>query len=286
MKRILFLVTILQSYLFQNCSRLDLIDYSPKISPKAFLESQHFINIKLGDLEFVLSQPVSSLIVYFVSFYTIYVGFLFLKDLKNQKSRLWWGVGLLLTGIGAVFAGTSYQAFGYEIKCAGKEFCSWTSTWEIIYEIFTGPGMNAFLIASAYSNTTGNFRKSIIYYAIINTALYVGLNLYGAVVPIQFFVSFEFLMAVSTPSVLFFIWLYQNSYTKNKDVMSLYLRNSWIVLILVIVAYVVYMILGITQSLWKNGIWFSENDVLHVGMIYWIYYIHKNLVNKVKDVSI
>jgi sterol desaturase/sphingolipid hydroxylase (fatty acid hydroxylase superfamily) len=90
-------------------------------------------------------------------------------------------------------------------------------------------------------------------------------------------------MLTSTPSVLFFIWIYGSAYSKNKDNMSLYLRNTWLILIAVIVAYVAYMILGITAPLWQKGIWFTENDVLHVGMIYWVYYIMKKLPDEVKD---
>jgi hypothetical protein len=218
-----------------------------------------------------------------VSLFDIFVAYKFISNLQNQKSRLWWGIGLFLTGMGAIFAGTSYQAFGYEIKCSGREFCTWTSWWEIIYELFSGPGMNAFLVACAYSNTEGKFRKNIIAYALFNTIFYCGLALYGAIVPIKFFVSFEFLMLTSTPSVIFFVWIYGRAYKNSKDNMNLYLRNTWLILIAVIVAYVAYMASGITAMLWQKGIWFTENDVLHVGMIYWVYYIMKKLPQEVKD---
>jgi hypothetical protein len=41
--------------------------------------------------------------------------------------------------------------------------------------------------------------------------------------------------------------------------------------------------LGFTQDLWRNGIWFSDNDVLHVGMILWIFHIWKLILPLVKD---
>lgn len=269
--------------LLVDCNRLDTIEYSPKLTPEAFLSTQHWIKIQLGSLNFILSQPSSSLIVYFVSLFDIYVAFKFLQNTQNQKARQWWGIGLFLTGAGALLAGTSYQAFGYEIKCNGREFCTWTSWWEINYALLSGLGMNGFLIGASFSNATGSFRKGIQYYAVTNAVLYSFLLLFGAFTANQFLVSFEFLSLSSTPSVFFFIWLYGRDYKKDKSQTSLYLRNTWIILVAVIVIYAIYLILGITAPLWKMGIWFTENDILHVGMIYWVYYIFAHLVTSVKD---
>ncbi len=276
---------LLVTVIFVGCNRLDTIEYSPNLTPETFLSAQHWMRIQLGALNFVLSQPSSSLIVYFVSFFDIYVAYKFLANTQNQKSKFWWGIGLFLTGAGAVLAGTSYQAFGYEIKCSGRDICTWTSWWEIIYAFCSGLGMNAFLVACAHSNASGSFRKGIINYAILNSIVYSGLLFYGAFTPIQFLVSFEFLSLTSTPSVFFFIWIYGKAYKQTNEKKNLYLRNTWIILIGVIVTYAVYMILGFTQPLWEKGIWFTENDILHVGMIYWIYYIFKNLPNEVKDLG-
>ena len=284
-KCIKYFFYLLAAIFLASCNRLDTIEYSPKLTPEAFLSTQHWMKIQLGTLDFILSQPSSSIIVYFVSFFTIFIGYKFLTNTQNQKSRYWFGIGLFLTGFGAVLAGTSYQAFGFEIKCTGKEICTWTSWWEIFYAFFSGLGMNAFLVACAHSNASGSFRKGIINYAILNSVIYSALLFYGAFSPIQFLVSFEFLSLTSTPSVFFFIWIYGKSYKQTNDKMSLYLRNTWIILIGVIVLYAVSLVFGITQFLWAKGIWFTENDVLHVGMIYWNYYIWKKLPNEVKDLT-
>ena len=46
-------------------------------------------------------------------------------------------------------------------------------------------------------------------------------------------------------------------------------------LLLVQVAYYAYWASGLTQALWDsgNGVYFSENDVLHIGFILWLVYL-------------
>ncbi len=272
-------------FFLSACNRLDEVNYTPKISPQSFLQNQHWIKIQVGDFSFIWSQPTSTIIVYFVGLFTMYAGYTFLRNRKKEKSKLWWGVGLLLTGLGALFAGTSYQALGYEIKCSGREFCTWTSWWEIIYMLLSVPGMNAFLVATAYTNTKGNFRKAIMAYAVINTIGYSILLLYGAFSPVKFAVSFECMSLISTPSVIFLLLLHGTSYAKNKDKMNLLLLNTWLIFVAVGIAYGVYLSSGIAISLWQKGIWFTENDVLHVGMICWVYYILNRLGNVLIDLE-
>ena len=269
---------------FSGCGNLSTIEYTPKLSPEDFLNSQHWVAIQLGSFKFIISQPTSSLIVYFVSLYTLYAAYKFFS--YRQQSKLWWSVGLFLTGTGAFLAGTSYQAFGYEIKCAGREFCTWTSWWEVFYLLFSAVGMNAFLVANTYSTTKGNYRNAIRYYALINTVAYTAFLGYGAFAPVQFLVSFEFLVLSSTPAVLFLIVSNALAYFKSRQLGSLYLRNTWLILVGVGLAYTIYAIMGISQMLWQNGIWFTENDVLHTGLIYWVYYLLSKLPNNLQDVRV
>jgi len=65
--------------------------------------------------------------------------------------------------------------------------------------------------------------------------------------------------------------------------MNLALLRTWAVFVLVIGAYLLAQVLGITQVLWARGIWFTENDVLHVGMILWILHIDVYLSKTVED---
>lgn len=96
-------------------------------------------------------------------------------------------------------------------------------------------------------------------------------------------ISFELLVLFSTPvfAVLFVLNCYR--YVKYKKSMDLALLGGWILLAMTNAIYFAYMLLGVTQALWARGIWFSENDVLHVLMMGWVLYIGLVVSTKVED---
>ena len=65
--------------------------------------------------------------------------------------------------------------------------------------------------------------------------------------------------------------------------MDLALLGVWIILAMTNAIYFAYMLLGITQALWAQGFWFSENDVLHVLMMGWVLYLGLVVSTKVED---
>jgi hypothetical protein len=192
---------------------------------------------------------------------------------------------LLLWGAGALLAGTSYEAFSYLIKCAGRAVCQWTSGWEIAYLVFSAASVDAMLAAVAYSSASGKLRRGLLRYAGINLAVYLAVVLAGSLYPVKFLISFEMLLLVCMPAILIFLVLNGWRYARYKGRLDLALSGAWGGLILVIAAYFLYYISGWTQQLWTRGLWFSENDVLHIGLLAWMAYLALCLARQVHDES-
>lgn len=264
--------------------RLESIPHDdPDLTPDSWCTKQPCSKIQIASKKVIISQPQSTLWVYLLGFLTVGVGLYFFQIQNGESSRLWWSISLLLWGIGALLAGTSYQAFGYEIKCAGRQVCSWTSWWEVIYLMFQQVSMNAMLVAIAYSCTTGTFQIVLLGYAVISSVVYVILVFIGGIVPIKSLITFEFMVWVSTPVFLFFCLLNAWRYYMFGFHIDLVLLGSWILLFITMMAYWVYNKTGITKKLWAKGIWFSENDVLHVFLIFWVIYIATVVADSIKD---
>jgi hypothetical protein len=107
----------------------------------------------------------------------------------------------------------------------------------------------------------------------------------GAFIPIKFLISFELLLVVAAPSIIAFFVINGWRYAKHKQSIDLIYLGTWVWLGITIAAYFLYLISGNTASLWAKGIWFSENDVLHIGLILWMIYIAGILAPRVKDIS-
>ncbi len=221
--------------------------------------------------------------MYLLGIIAIGAGLYFFRIRDHYQSRLWWGIALLLWGFGALFAGTSYQAFSYEIKCAGREFCSWTSWWEIFYLIFSAASVCSMLMAGAYSGCVGKWRKVLKYYALISVTLYIVVVLVGAFSLNKFLISFELLLIITAPTILFLFILNGWRYYKFREFMDLALLITWLWLGFTIGIYFLYWFLGITDELWEQGVWFSENDVLRIGLIIWMVTIGAFVAKRIVD---
>ncbi len=267
-----------------GCGSLESIPYSPERTPETWLRIQPFADVRIGAWDITLVQPSSTVWVYLLGIVAIAAGLFFLRIQNAQRSRMWWGIALALWGAGALSAGTSYQAFSYEIKCAGQVLCSWTSWWEVAYLMLSAASVDAMMLAEAYACSRGPLRKTMWTYALANGIVYVIIVLVGAIALIKFLISFELLLLVTAPSVLFFFGLNVWRYVKFRARMDLVLLGAWLWLGITIGVYWLYLALDITPELWARGVWFSENDVLHIGLIIWMLYLALIVARHVKDV--
>ncbi len=268
--------------LFSSCQNLESLHHVSPIAPDQWCKNQPCST--WGDI--VISQPSSSIIVYLLAAITLWIAYHFFKTQNGQQSRYWWGVSLLLGGLGAAAAGTSFQAFGYMIKCTNRDFCQLTSWWEIVYNILTVAGAGALLIAVAYSCLGKQWQQKSKGYALLSTVLYTIVCLAGAFLPHQFLVSFELMILFTTPAYLAIVVLHIVQYFKKPTILLRRFLGCWAVLAVTFVAYYLYLANGYTQQFWARGIWFSENDVLHVLMLLWCGYIYFFLSKWVEDKTI
>jgi hypothetical protein len=256
-----------------GCGRLDSIPTEPPQTPESWLTIQPFVRVQLGPEAIVLVQPSSTVLVYLLGVVAIAAGLSIWRGRGSQRARAGWAVALVLWGAGALLAGTSYQAFSYELKCAGRTVCAWTSWWEVGYLVLSAASVDAMLLAGAYAYTTGRWRRALSLYAVLNAALYGTVVLVGALAPNKFLISFELLLLVAAPGVLILFALSVVRYYQQRRPMDLALLVTWLWLGLTLAAYFVYLVSGLTEELWARGVWFSENDVLHIGLILWMVYI-------------
>jgi len=262
-------------------SGLDSILWQPITTPEQWCQTMPCSTIPLTDL--ILNQPLSTLLVYLLGLMWLWAGWCFWKTRNGQQAKTWWAIALVLGGMAAITAGTSYQAFSYELKCAGREACVWTNGWEVSYMLLQTANLNAMLIAVAYSCTADAWRKTLIAYAIANSTAHFITTVMGLLLADKFMLSFELLVLVTTPSLFLVFAINGWRYAVQKSPLDLALLGSWLLLLLINVLYFGYLWQGYTQSLWAEGIWFSENDVLHVGMVFWISYMVKFVNAKVED---
>jgi len=258
---------------------LDGIPYSPEVLPTDWCSKQPCVEVG----GFIISQPSSSLIVCMAAFASLYVGWKLYKHNAGHQSKKWFGISLILGGIGAILAGASYQAFGYEIKCAGREVCNWTSWWELGYELTTVVAVTYLLVAVVKMCFADKWLAPSKIFAVVLSVSYFLTLVAGVVLKSQFLLSFELMLLFSTPFYVLFLILNGIQYAQTRNRHIAQLGFTWLMLFGVLIAYFAYMMMGCTQTLWAQGIWFSENDVLHVGMILWLAYIHFALSDSIQD---
>lgn len=242
----------------------------PLTTPNGFLAGMPQVTLSLFGWQPVLIQPSSTFFVYFLGLLMIVLGIYFLATKRDQKAREYWGIGLILWGASALAAGTSYQAFGYELKCRGQEYCLFTNNFELVYMLLTAYSINFLVAATAYTSLGPVGRKRLICFAIIDSAAYSIFMLAGAIMPVRFMVSYEGFMAFIGGNFVLMFLLGIRHYRLYKDRLDRNLILIWIGFLFVNVGYFAYLFGGFAAPLYaNNGIWFNENDVLHILLILW-----------------
>lgn len=266
-----------------GCGRLDELTYDPPVTPVQWCEQRPCVAV--GDT--IVNEPLGTVLVFTLAALWIGVGVYFLATRRGQNSRTWLGVALALGGLGAAQAGVSYQAFSYELKCAGQEVCRYTNGFEVGYSVTQAWSVSAMLIAVAYACATARPRRLMIGYAVLNALVYCVVAVAGVMQPSKTLLSFEVLMLFALPGIIIVIVVSGMRYRRTRDSCARWILWAAILLVAVQIAYFAYYAAGITQTLWAggSGFYFSENDVLHVGMLAWLVLVAATLGPRLRDWS-
>lgn len=240
---------------------------NPLTTPSAFLGERPSLVI-FDRLTIIV--PSSTLFVYLLGIQILYIGYRFIKE--NQRV---WGVSLLFWGLGTLLAGTSYQGLGYELKCNGLTYCQFTSWFELSYLLATAISISLMGFAFAKQFTNGKTKIYLKRYSEVALFVYIFILLLGSILSNHLLISYEIFSLFFMPLFLVFFVLNIINYKKNKDSLNKSFILLWLLFLFVNVAYYAYYIPGFTQTLYTNtGIWFSANDVLHVGLMIWFFYFY------------
>jgi hypothetical protein len=274
---------VIAGLLLTGCGRLDALRYEPATSPRQWCEQRPCIEVGAT----VVNEPLGTALVTLLALLWVGSGSYFLVTRQAQRSRVWLGMALVLGGIGAAQAGISYQAFSYALKCAGREYCLLTNGFEVGYSVTQALSVSAMLAAVAYACTTGRLRRGLIGYAGINAAVYSAVTIAGVLMPSKTLLSFEVLMLFALPGVVLVAIITGGRFLRSRQPLDGSLLGAALLLGLVQVAYFTYSAAGITQQLWNGGkgVYVSENDVLHIGMMVWLGYVVLVIGKDLRDVG-
>lgn len=254
--------------MLSGCGRLDELAYEPTTTPQQWCEQRPCIEVA-GT---TINEPIGIVLVFGLALFWIGAGIYFFRTRRGQRSRSWFGLALVLGGIGAGLAGTSYQLFSYVLKCEGRDVCVLTNGYEVAYSVTQAWSVSAMVVAVAYACTQGTTRKVLMWYALINALVYCVVTVIGVFTPSALLLSFTVLMLFALPGVIIVIAITARRLGQPKERAMF---TAAILLLLVQVAYYAYWASGLTATLWDdgNGFYFSENDVLHIGFILWLAYL-------------
>ena len=234
----------------------------PDITPADYLNSIPYVTIFN---RWIIITPLSTIIVYALGIQIMLIGSLFIKNHQTV-----WGISLLFWGLGTLLAGTSYQGLGYELKCRDLIFCQFTSWFELSYLFVTAISIAMMAIAFAQEFLNKDHQKYLIRYAKYALIVYTVLLVTGSILENRILISYEIFTVFFMPLFVVFFVINIMNYRKHQDQLNQSFIQLWIWFLIVNVAYYAYYIPGFTESFYENtGVYFSANDVLHIGLMGW-----------------
>lgn len=242
----------------------------PNITPAQYLSSKPYITI-FNNLTIIV--PSSTILVYLLGIVILYVGYHFIRNNKRI-----WGYSMIFWGLSTLLAGTSYQGLGYELKCERLDYCMFTSWFETSYLFFTAISIS--LLAIAFSKDFYD-KKWLIYYAEIALLVYTMLLLIGSIFEVYILISYELFTVFFMPIFLVLFIINVRNYRNTKQAIDKSFMKLWIFFLIVNAAYYLYYLPGFTEKVYDYmNIWFSANDVLHLGLIIWFVYFDRKIVKQ------
>lgn len=246
---------------------------TPLMTAQQFLNSIPYDTVTLFGTELVVQQISSTVMVWGLGVLIVACGVVvYIKRGYSPVGR-YWGIGLVLWGLGAIVAGVSYQIFGYELKANGYEYVLFTSNWELCYMILTAFATNYMLVGTAHAALKGKLLKYVHIFAFCHCIAYGVYMLVGSILAIESIISyFGFTQFVAIDFMLMFamnIW----HYVKHKDKLNIRMVFTWGTFAVVNIAYFVCYYIGMGSIYTNTGIWFNENDVLHLLLMVWAVHV-------------
>jgi hypothetical protein len=247
----------------------------PLITPQEYLDTKPFIEIFN---KWIIIVPSSTIIVYLLGIQITYLGYSLIKD----KQKLW-GISLLFWGLGTILAGTSYQGLGYELKCNVQTYCLFTSWFELAYLFVTAISISIMAIAFAEMFAKDKVKRYLSGYGKIAIIVYTFILLLGSILENELMISYELFTVFFMPLFVVFFVINIINYKKDRSRLDKTFIILWIAFLVVNLSYYVYYFLGFTSNIYEQtGIWFSANDVLHIGLILWFLYFQFKVIRELK----
>ena len=264
-------------YLWIAFGRINEIEWG--ITPQEWLENHWYVRWN----DSILAEPSSTFFVFLLAFVILWLSFRLLRTTNHQKSRFWFGLSMLAWSLSTFSAGVSYQIFSFELKCAGRTVCLWTTPWEIAYLFLYVISVKLLVVAVSYTSVQKRTRKYYVGYAWLMGLIYSAILLTGIILPNQFLISFELMVLFLVPSYMLMFLMNLKSFRKSGSSLDRRLIKAWVGMLLITIAYFAFYMSGISVWLWQRGIWFNANDVLHLLLIVWALYICYKVSNLVED---